>query len=464
MRRLRGERLIVTCVLLLVFTTGCDWLTWGDGPERQGRNPYERTIGVNNVANLRQAWSTPLGGVSDTAPLVAAVDFAGTAEDVAYVGTEHGAFFAIRVSDGSVVWSRQFPTVTLPCDYASPDHVIGITGSAVIDKEKNLVYFGTVDGKVQALDLATGQEAAGWPVQYTSDPAHDFVWGALTIWGERLYVSTDTRCEGEAPYEGKIVAIDRNTRAVARTFSFTPAGSGRGGGVWGWGGVSVDPANGDVFAASGNAINGDESFGYSDSIVRLTGDLNPVAAHKPPVFGFDDDFGSTPVLFQRCGCPPQLAAERKDGTLSVYNRDAIAAGPMQTVPVSGYPYNFIGLPAFDGETNMLYVTNPTKRVPDGNFVHGMLAFKLQPDCMLSLRWQTTAGQDGNVVSTPTIANGVVYYGDGPNRKIHAFNALTGAELWSSGADVTGEAYAAPVVVNGTLLAATWDGRLHAWRP
>jgi outer membrane protein assembly factor BamB len=84
--------------------------------------------------------------------------------------------------------------------------------------------------------------------------------------------------------------------------------------------------------------------------------------------------------------------------------------------------------------------------------------------MLSLKWQTEAGGNQDLGSTPTVANGVVYYADGRNKHVHAFNAQTGEALWSSGAEITGNVFAAPVVVNGTLLAASWDGRLHAWRP
>ena len=35
---------------------------------------------------------------------------------------------------------------------------------------------------VHALDLATGREAAGWPVAVSADPWHVHVWGALTLW------------------------------------------------------------------------------------------------------------------------------------------------------------------------------------------------------------------------------------------------------------------------------------------
>ncbi len=461
MRSPRVRVLLLVCALVLL-STGCDVRTWGYGVERHGENPYEGTLGVANVANLHEVWSAPLGASLDAAPVVANVDIRGTKTDVAYLGTEAGAFYAIKVSDGSVVWSKQFPNNARSCNGSPPGHTSGIVGSAAIDNDR--VYFA-IDDKVHSLDLVTGQEKPGWPVTFTPDATLDFVWSALTIWNGRLYVETSPRCEGLPPInEGKVIGIDLDTARVSHTFYITGQGEARGGSVWGWGGVSVDPVTGDVFAATGNADGLAETYAYGDHVVRLTRDLVPVAAHAPPTGVFDDDFGSTPVLYQRDGCPPQLAVMRKDGNLYVYNRDAIASGPQQTLPMSGYPYNFIGLPTYAAATDRLYVANPTERQGGGFFVHGMVAFTVRADCMLHLAWQTEAGGNTDLGSTPAVANGVVYYADGRNKHVHAFNARTGQALWSSGAEVTSNIFAAPVVANGAVLAASWDGRLHAWRP
>ena len=457
-------------VLLLVATacssgrgggTASDWATWGFGAERQGFNPHESTIGVNNVGDLKQRWSVDLGGNVDTAAMVAAgVKVAGRPRDLAYVGTEHGVFYAIDVADGRIVWKKQFATQSLECA-ESADNIFGITAAAAIDRPAQRVYVAAADGKLHGLDLATGAEVPGWPVTLT-DPGHDFVLGAPTPANGLLYVATASHCE-IGPYEGRIFSIDTATAAKRHVFWITGEGPPPGGSVWGWGGVSVDPRTGDVFAATGNAATFPESAPYGDAVIRLTQDLKLVAANAPPIVGFDDDFGSTPVLFRHKGCPPQLAAMRKHGALYLYDRDAITKGPRQTVNVSGTPFRFIGLPAFWPEDDILFVANPTSP-PDQNYTHGMIAFKITDNCRLKLAWQTTAGRNDSVTSTPTIANGVVYYGDGMGAQIHAFDARKGKQLWSSApADIGGPVFAAPVVVNGTVLAGAWDGRLHAWK-
>ena len=84
------------------------------------------------------------------------------------------------------------------------------------------------------------------------------------------------------------------------------------------------------------------------------------------------------------------------------------------------------------------------------------------DCKLELAWAATAGSNGGIPSTPTVANGVVYYGDGFHGQLHAFDTSSGVELWTCGSEVAGPILATPIVVNGRLFAASYDNHLHAW--
>ena len=153
--------------------------------------------------------------------------------------------------------------------------------------------------------------------------------------------------------------------------------------------------------ASGNLVTNPENSPYGDSIVRLTPDLRVVSYHAPRVFIGDDDFGSTPMLFQKPGCPPQLAAEQKNGSLHLYDRDNISAGPRQTLVLSeggdfvrgGTPVSeFIGVPAYSPQLKMMFVSNPTG-TPDGSYTNGMVAFRINSACVLEKAWNTTAGAD-----------------------------------------------------------------------
>ena len=63
-----------------------------------------------------------------------------------------------------------------------------------------------------------------------------------------------------------------------------------------------------------------------------------------------------------------------------------------------------------------------------------------------------------VVSSPAVANGVVYVGSGDS-KVYALNAATGAILWTvcTGGPVT----SSPAVVNGVVYIGSWDKHVYA---
>lgn len=454
--------IVVVCAVLGLSACSTNWATWGFSNTRQGRNNVESTITTGNVSGLQQVWATSLGGNVNAAPVVATgVLVESRRIDIAYLGDEHGGFTAINVADGSVVWSKNFGTQTLSTCAESPDGIFGTSDAAVIDQNANRVYVAGADGAVHALDLATGAEASGWPVSVTSIPTTEFVEGALALSNGRIYVPIASHCD-IGPYTGRVTAIDVAGPTISHIFWITPQGQDLKGSVWGWGGVSIDPATNDVYFATGNGPTYTaEDIYYADSVVRATRDLDLVASNRPPRTRDNDDFGSTPVLFTRSGCPPQLAVLRKDGNLYLYDRDTIASGPQQAILVSTSP--LLGVAAYDSTTNLLYVATSRNSL-DGTYHTGLQAFTVQSDCTLALAWEAAVPANASpTTSAPVVANGVVYYGDGGGNTLRAFDAATGAALWNSGSDVTGAIYAEPIVVNGTVLAGAWDGKLHAWR-
>jgi hypothetical protein len=461
MRRCRIDRSVgFWCGVLALVLSSCqvDWVTWGFGVQRQGYNPFEETIGPSNVAQLRHLWSVDLGAYINASPIVATgIDVGGTPTDLVYVGTEHGVLFAVKTT-GQILWQRSLGVIQTNCP-DTPDKKFGVSAPVVFDRPGNRVFVAGGDGYVYALDAATGATLPDWPVKITADPVHEVVFSAPTLYEGRLYFEIASHCDA-TPYHGRVVAIDTSTRKKLK-FWVTGSRTGPdGGGIWGWGGASVDPTNGDLFVATGNAFSNPENAYYADHVVRLSNVLGLKAAHAPGTLIVDDDFGSTPVLFQKNGCPPQLVTEQKNDYLYIYDRDAIATGYRQRVTVRPGG-GFIGVPAYSPQTEMVYV--PNQKQPSGSFyTYGMLAFRMDANCKLELAWQTTAGTNGGIPSTPTVANGLVYYSDGFHKTIHAFDANSGVELWASGSEVAGAIMATPVVVNGQLFAGSYDNHLHAW--
>jgi outer membrane protein assembly factor BamB len=240
-------------------------------------------------------------------------------------------------------------------------------------------------------------------------------------------------------------------------------GRGGGGGIWGYGGASIDPATGDVLVATGNALFPEEE-GQPDAerLVRLSPSLHVEASNFPGAIpGIDVDFGATPVPYRAPGCPEQVTVMNKTGQLFVYGLATIGEGPVQRLQIasneSGHGLGlFIGLPAYDPDTRTLLVVDPG---PDSaSFHHGLVALRVGPDCLLHTAWQRPLGPNGTTTeSSPTVANGVVYFADGLGGEVFAIDASDGRELWNSGGLVGGPVFAPPAVVDGRMYVASWDG-------
>ncbi len=448
--------------------TPVSWLTYGFSARRTGYNSRESIIGSGNAASLHELWSVDLGDVMIAQPVEAAsVNIGGVATNVVYEGTEHGDFYAIRATDGVAIWHTNLGSVQTTC-YNMPDGVYGIGGAAAVALTApgtGIVYVAGGDGSVHALDLATGAERPGWPVSGVFTPAQEHVWSAVNLFAGKLYVTVASHCD-RAPYYGDTVEIDVRKHAIIGRFypAGPPSGGVSGGGIWGYGGPAIDPSTGHVFVATGNALTAPDNYLYSDGVVELSPSLAVLGSNSPLLTGTDADFGATPTLFRPTGCPVMLvAAKQKSGALFVYAAGNVTGGYRQKLQLaSTNDWRFNGVPAWDPATNMLYVSNSTDSTA-GPYLHGMVALKAAADCSLSLAWQTSVGPSFTSVSSPTVANGVVYYGDGKGSEEFALNAATGTKLWSSGT-TTGQLFAAPTVVNGELFVASWDGHLYAFGP
>src|SRR5207253_2054232 len=116
------------------------------------------------------------------------------------------------------------------------------------------------------------------------------------------------------------------------------------------------------------------------------------------------DFSSAPMLFRPPGCEPLLAMIHKRGTVFVYRRHAIDAGPVETIQV-GDPNQLeaSGTFAWSARHQTLYVTNSSARL------HGIVALRVS-GCMLVEAWRRDLGRDMSPPSSPTVAGNVVYYG------------------------------------------------------
>ena len=219
-----------------------DWPMYGFNLQRTGENPFESILTPSTVGGLRKLWSFDLGAVTIMQPVMAVgVVVNGSSKDLVYMGAEHGDLYAIDVASGTMVWQRNLGSQQTIC-HDIPDAVFGVSGSPFLDRTNNRMFVVGGDGNMYALDLSTGATLAGWPVAVTSDPAHEHTYGAVNVSNGVAYAEIASYCDLR-PYHGKVVAIKIATHK--QVGAFLPAGPRvDGGGIWGPGGVSIDPATG----------------------------------------------------------------------------------------------------------------------------------------------------------------------------------------------------------------------------
>jgi outer membrane protein assembly factor BamB len=430
-----------------------DWGTYGFSLDRSGINPVEKTLTPAKVKSLKLRWSAPVGGLIDAQPVAASGVRVGRAHKrttIVYVGNESGRFEAVNAANGKILWRRKLGAVRTSCaDLPS----YGITGTPQIDRARHSIFVVS-KGKARELDLATGKTRR--KVVITSDPKHEHNWSALTLSHGILYVALAGICDN-TPYRGRIVATSAKTGRRVASWLVTPASPLLGGGIWSFGGVSAD-SRGNIFTATGDANGTRPHTGYAEHIVRLNKHLKVRASNYPGLKGRDADFGATPMLYHAAGCPPQLAVGNKFGSFFVYDRRHIGRGPTQRVRLGGSisgEHALLGTAAYWPQRRLLYVSNPKHR---GRYLPGIVAFRVTGRCRLSLAWNVRGPT--HLTSSPTVANGVLYYGNGPGGHIVALDARTGRHLTKL--NVHGAIYNAPSVVDGVVYAGSWHGRLYAF--
>jgi PQQ-like domain len=503
---------VILLALIVLSSSGArahaktDWPTIAFDLARSGHNPNETNLGTSNVASLQQIWAfdarTLSGFKTDRfrgqAIVASNVVVNGRPTDLVLIGDNEGFFIALDADSsnpsGSVVWHNKIPQVS------SCNSRTGIRGTAAVDRAANggkgAVYVAA-SAKVYAWDLASGHKLAGWPVTIPNLVAtlDGFIHSGLAVSNGSLYVA-NTSVGDCKPFHGAVTVIDTATATVTGQW-FTMSGDGTvpsqsGGGIWGPGGVSIDTTGTTplVLTATGNGTptnSVSEVRGYAEAVVSLAPDLSGiVSSHQVGFVDPDDDIGSTPVLFSATGCSSALAVvEQKSGPVYIYDRNNVAGGPLQTIPLAASPPPQLlwGDPAWDPTAQLLLFTSPADGPPPASpFKRGLIALRQTSPCQFGLAWQSGNDLSGNPMipqntslSPPTVANGVVYFAvryqqnsqKGVQPRVFAVadqaggSVSAGQVLWQSQVYDQG-VESAPTVVNGHLYVPNLNGTIYAY--
>jgi outer membrane protein assembly factor BamB len=454
----------------LTVAKAADWPMVDHDSSRTGNAVDEATITPANVGNLQMNWSIPVDGSVTAQPLfLSGVQVSGQTHDVVIAATSGNSIYTLDATTGSTLWKRNFGSQ--PGNCAIPGG-FGVIGAPLADRITGRIYTVSNDGNFHALSVSDGSDAVS-PLTFVTNPATNKVWGGLNKVGNSVYVVTASDGCDTAPWRGQIYRIDVSaTPTLASSFVVVPsiAFPNGGGGIWGYGGVSADPATGQIYAASG-ADSKETYTPYGNRMIDLDANLNLLGSFGPPEPNSfpcsgapcDLDFGATPVVFQPSGCTTLVAAGNKNGNLYVFKATDLAASaqPLQVLTLS--PANdwlgsggVGGVPAYWQAGNMLFVTDAGPGV--NGILGGVVGLNITQSCTLQVAWSTSLGGNTQPNSTPTVANGVVFVGEGATGMVHAYSANTGTELWNSGTTsyTAGSTYAAPIVAQGNVYVGSWS--------
>lgn len=260
---------------------GVDKLTYHYTAQREGWNDHERTLTPAAVAGERfgALWQSPkLDSFGALPPRLFASPlyvsgltftqgaFAGRQLPVAFVVSSTGFAYAIHAGDGpglpagTILWKRQLTTA--PCQNGQ----FGNLSTPVIDRAAGRLYVTSCRDDwtwdIHALDLQTGREIAGWPVEASPrtvtasanrNGSSHFVPGQIYYQRGALNLSAD----GDHLYvafgpdlQGFLLSVDTRKARVASAFSSMPRADLQQGGMWGSSGPAIDK-EGRIYIATG---------------------------------------------------------------------------------------------------------------------------------------------------------------------------------------------------------------------
>jgi quinohemoprotein ethanol dehydrogenase len=181
------------------------WLSYGRTYDEQRYSPLTE-IDTSNVADLGLAWyaDIPLNRGQEATPIVV--------DGVMYLGSSWSNVFAFDARTGQQIW-RYDPEV--PRDWAA-NVCCGVVNRGVA-AWNGKIFVGTLDGRLVALDAATGDEV--WSV-YTIDRSKRYsTTGAVRVVKGRVLVGNSG---AEFGVRGYVSAYDAETGELAWRFYTVP--------------------------------------------------------------------------------------------------------------------------------------------------------------------------------------------------------------------------------------------------
>ncbi len=464
------------------------WVVAGHDLNNSRSQPSENRIGPGNVNRLTARWVFTTGSDVSATPTVAG--------DAVYFPDWAGNLYAVRASNGGLIWSRQISQYNGSAGSISRVSPAVFENSLILgdNVSQNVAHNGA---HVMSVDRNNGD--LRWITQVDAHPAA-IITGSPVVNGEIVYIGVSSNEESLATnntypcctFRGSVVALNAVTGAMLWKTYDVPPNSGQTGGYSGgaiWQPPAIDLARGSLYIGTGN--------NYTVPSTVLTCEANAEASgiHEGNCTAPDDHFDSALSLDLSTGGIKW--AHRLQG-FDAWNVACISApkgvncpspsGPDYDMPGSGpnLLHNLVGFGQKSGiywaldpdNGNIIWSTivGPGSTVggiewgtaTDGSRIYAAIAnrshtaYTLQPNgptitwgswaaldvATGKILWQVADPTSGAIdMGALTVANGVVYAGSGSG-SMYALHALTGQVLFSFASG--GSVVDGPSVVNGTV--------------
>lgn len=439
------------------------------------------------VAGLHEdsTFSATIDGPTYAQPLYAEAAVGG--KDVIVIATERNVVYALDAASGAVVWQTA-PLATpvartnLPCGNIDP---LGITGTPYIDLGSRTIYLGamtTPDGgatkkhEIFALSLDDGSVRSGWPVDvpaavpgFQSDVQNQR--GALVVEDGVLYVPYGGHYGDCGSYHGWLVGVNLSDPTKVTAWST----AAKGGGAWSAGGVSSDGTG--LYLTTGNTFDA-TTWGGGDAVIRLA---------KGPVFSMaaadyfaptnwldldntDLDMG-THALVTAPGLSPSalVAGFGKDGKIYLLDRANLGGIGGQLARVAGATGEITGAVTSyttSAGTFIAYRIEGGTGATCPNGTNGNMAAMMlvagSPPTLMPAWCAKEHDQSLPITSmTDTAGTDAIVWNMGAH--LYAYDAETGAELWTGGSLTNVRYFNTPIVAHGRVIVAG-DDHVYAFTP
>jgi len=322
-----------------------DWPMFGGNLESTSANPQPTGITAANVAGLVRK-QVRLDGIVDASPIyLHGVAIRGARHDTIFVTTTYGKTLALDAHSGAVLWEYT------PPGYQALAGTRQITNSTpVADPGRQAIYAASPDGYIQKLAVDDGHVV--WRTAITELPLREKMDSPLKFFRGHVIAVTAGYIGDRPPYQGHVAALDGSSGkllAVWNSLCSQRAGllqpdscPQSDSAIWGRAGAVIDPHDGGIFVATGNADwNGTTDWG--DAVVELDAGAtrmlgNYAPANTDELNEQDLDLGSTsPVLLGG----DLIAQGGKDGKIRLLSRKAMAG----TAPHRGHELQIVATPS-----------------------------------------------------------------------------------------------------------------------